>query len=193
MKKEKIVVASANNGKIKEIKSVFYDFDIYSLLEMNYSKDIEEDQNTFEDNALKKAAVISNDLDILCIADDSGICIEALDGFPGVKTARWLKGSDRDRNMAIIEKMKDLPKEQRKVTFNVSIAIVNKNMTFVTTETLDGYISSEPRGNNGFGFDEIFELENGKTLAELSFEEKESIGCRRKALEKAKEYISNLN
>ena len=122
----------------------------------------------------------------MCIADDSGIEVEYLNGFPGVYTKRWHAGTDRERNLAIIEKLKDVPKEKRRIKFVTAIAISNGEKTMSTTATIEGYVAENVRGENGFGFDEIFELENGKTLAEISQEEKNEISARKKVLEELK-------
>lgn len=135
-------------------------------------------------NAIKKAETIAKALNgKMCIADDSGIEIEYLDGFPGVLTKRWHEGTDRERNLEIIEKLKGVPKEKRKITFSTAIAISNGEKTICEIGKIDGFVAEEIRGENGFGFDEIFELEGGKTLAELSQEEKNEISARKVALE----------
>jgi len=190
MDKKQIIVASSNKGKLEEIKSIFSNFNIVSYKDLGYTEEIQETGKTFEENALIKAKAIANHFNTFCIADDSGICIDYLDGFPGVKTARFLKGTDRERNLYILEKMKDVPKEKRKVTFRVAIAIANPKIGLTVSEDLVGYISTSIRGDNGFGFDEIFELEDGRTLAELSFEEKNQISNRKKALEAIKKYLN---
>ena len=152
--------------------------------------DIQEDQPSFEENAIKKAETIAKVLKgKWCIADDSGIEIEYLDGFPGVFTKRWHKGTDRERNLAILEKLKGIPKEKRKIQFITAIAVSNGENTICETGKIEGFVSEETRGKNGFGFDEIFELGNGRTLAELSQEEKNAISARKIALEKVKQKI----
>ncbi len=184
---KKIVIASNNKGKIKEAQEILKDYKIIPMSESGIKIDVEEDKPTFEENAIKKAEEIARKLNgEMCIADDSGIEIEALDGFPGVKTKRWFKGTDRERNLAILEKLKDVPKEKRKVKFITAIAMSDGKNTITAVETINGYISNSSRGENGFGFDEIFELENGKTLAELSEKEKNNISARKKALETLK-------
>lgn len=190
MDKKQIIVATTNKGKLKEIQSIFSDFEIISYKDLGYTEEIQETGKTFEENALIKAKTIAKYFNTSCIADDSGICIDYLDKFPGVETARFLPGTDRERNLYILEKMKDVPREKRKVTFRVSIAIAKPNLALTVSEDLVGYISTSPRGDNGFGFDEIFELENGRTLAELSFEEKNRISNRKKALETIKKYLN---
>ena len=125
----------------------------------------------------------------MCIADDSGIEIEYLDGFPGVCTKRWHNGTDRERNLALIEKLKGVPKDKRKIIFTTAIALSNGEKTICETGKIEGYVTEKPRGENGFGFDEIFELENGKTLAEMSSEEKNKISARKIALEKIRQKL----
>ena len=182
---KEIIMASNNKGKIKEAQEILKDYKIIAMKEAGINIDVEEDKDTFEGNAIKKAETISkNAQGKPCIADDSGIEIEYLKGFPGVHTKRWLDGTDRERNEAILEKLKDVSKENRKVKFVTAIAISNGKKSDVVVENIDGYISENIRGENGFGFDEIFELENGKTLAELTNAEKNEISARRKALNK---------
>lgn len=104
-------------------------------------------------------------------------------GFLGVYTKRWHKGTDRERNLAIIEKLKGVQKEKRKISFITAMAISNCENTITAIGKIDGFVAENVRGENGFGFDEIFELENGKTLAEISEEEKNLLSARRRALE----------
>lgn len=185
--KEEIVIASNNSGKIKEVQEILDDYKIVPMKEIGIKIDVDEDQDTFEKNAIKKAETISNELNgKKCLADDSGIEIEYLDGFPGVYTKRWHKGTDRERNLAIIEKLKNVSKEKRKIKFVTAIALSNGNNTISALGIIDGYVAENVRGENGFGFDEIFELEDGRTLAELSEKEKNEISARRVALETLK-------
>lgn len=181
---KEIVIASGNKGKIKEAQEILKEYKIIPMSEIGIDIDVEEDQDTFEGNAIKKAETIAKNLSgKMCIADDSGIEIEYLDGFPGVYTKRWHQGTDRERNLAIIEKLKGVPKENRKIKFITAMAISDGKNTIIAIGEIEGYVAECPRGNNGFGFDEIFELENGKTLAEISQDEKNEISARRKALE----------
>ena len=179
-----IIMASGNKGKIKEAQEILKEYKIIPMKELGIDIDVEEDQDTFVGNAIKKAEEIAKALEgKMCIADDSGIEIEYLDGFPGVYTKRWHKGTDRERNLAIIEKLKNVPKEKRKIKFVTAMAISDGKETISAVEYIKGYVAENVRGDNGFGFDEIFELENGKTLAELSTEEKNKLSARKKALE----------
>ncbi len=193
---KEIIIASNNEGKIKEVKQILKDYTIISLNSFGIDIDVKEDQKTFQKNAIKKAETISKALDgKLCMADDSGIEIEYLNGFPGVETKRWFDGTDRQRNMAILEKLNGIEKEKRKIKFVTAIAISDGKKSICETGTIEGYVSKEPRGKNGFGFDEIFELPNGKTLAEISQEEKNCLSARKIALEKVllqlKSFLAN--
>ena len=192
MEKE-MIIASGNKGKIKEAEEILNNYKVIPLKETGIDIDVEEDKETFEENAIKKATVISKKLNgKVCISDDSGIEIEYLNGFPGVFTKRWHCGTDRDRNLEIIKKLDGVKKENRKVKFITAIAVAKGDEVVTSVEELNGYIAKEVRGKNGFGFDEIFELENGKTLAELSDNEKNKISARKKALEKIKVKLENI-
>ena len=191
--KKQIIIASNNKGKIKEAQEILKDYEIISMSDAGINIDVEEDQDTFEGNAKKKAETIAKKLEgRMCIADDSGIEIEYLDGFPGVRTKRWFEGTDRERNEAIIEKLKGVPHEKRKIKFITELTLADCKKTNTVIGSMEGYVAECPRGENGFGFDEIFELENGKTLAELSSEEKNEISSRRKALEALREYMETI-
>lgn len=188
-----IVIASGNKGKIKEAQEILQEFKVISMEEAGIEIDVEEDRDTFSGNATKKAEEIAKLLNgKMCLADDSGIEIEYLDGFPGVFTKRWHEGTDRERNLNIIEKLKGVPKEKRKITFTTAMAISNGKETFCEIGQIEGFVAEKERGENGFGFDEIFELENGKTLAEISQEEKNTISARKIALEKLKQKLLEM-
>ena len=193
---QEIIIVSGNEGKIKETQEILSQYRIIPIKklkeieELEIDIDVEEDQPTFERNAIKKAETIAKKLGKRwCLSDDSGIQIEYLNNFPGVYTKRWHTGTDRQRNLAIIQKLKGIPKERRKIKFVTAIAISNGEDTISAVSSIEGYVAERPRGINGFGFDEIFELENGKTLAEISQEEKNEISARKKALEEMKSKI----
>ncbi len=190
---KKIVMATNNQGKLKEVREILNEYEILSLEDVNCQIEVEENQDTFEGNSLKKAREISKLLKLPCIADDSGLCIEALGGFPGVKTARFLgeNATQEQRNDYLIQELKE--KDNRNAIVVTVMSYVNPTTKeeLVARGELQGTISKEKRGKNGFGFDEIFEMENGKTLAELSSEEKNHISSRKKALEKLKYLLEN--
>ena len=186
--KRKIVMETNNQGKLKEVREILKDYEILSLKDLGCDIEVEEDQDTFEGNSLKKAREISKLLKMPCIADDSGLCIEELNNFPGVLTARFLgeDATQEERNNYLINKLEG--KENRKATVVTVMTYVDeeKGKKLVARGEVKGYIAKEKRGNNGFSFDEIFELENGKTLAELTSEEKNEISSRKIALENLK-------
>ncbi len=190
-----VLAATSNKGKIKELKEIFTDYEVLSLKEIENiigkKINIKENKLTFKDNALEKVRCLYNEVEknYICISDDSGISIDYLNGFPGVHTARWMDADDHTKNLHLLEKLKGIEKEKRTCHYTTVIAYKNKDEEHTFEYTLDGIISNEPRGNNGFGFDEIFELENGKTLAEISTEEKLKISPRKKSLDKLRKYL----
>lgn len=190
---KEIIIASGNKGKIREAQEILNEYNIVSIKDIGLDIDVEEDGKTFEENAIKKAETIAKELKgKLCIADDSGIEIEHLDGFPGVRTKRWHNGTDRERNLALLEKLDGIPKEKRKIKFVTAIAVSDGNNTICEKGIIEGYVTEKPRGDNGFGFDEIFELYNGKTLAEISDEEKNKISARKIALERIRKKLEEI-
>lgn len=170
----RIILASNNKDKLREIKKIYDKYEVYALYEIEnmIGKKIPllEQATTFNDNAISKAKSVydyvkSIDENCICLADDSGLVIDSLDGFPGILTHRWMDASDRVKNNTLIKRLED--KDDRACHYVTSIAVVSNNLTESVTCMLDGEISRTPRGTNGFGFDEIFEI-NGKTLAELT-------------------------
>ena len=186
-----MIVATNNEGKLKEIKSILNDYELYSLKEKNISIDVIEDQNTFLDNAKKKALEIYEATHEAIIADDSGLCINCLNGFPGVMTHRFLgdTASDRERNEYLIKEVNKY--KDRSASVICDIVYYDGNNFIVGEGKIDGIIARECRGTNGFGFDEIFELPNGLTLAELLPNEKNKKSARSLALTNLKEKIDN--
>lgn len=188
---KRIVVATNNKGKMKEIAKILQGYELLTLKDINCDIEVEEDGKTFEENSMKKASEIFKITNIPCIADDSGICINALNGWPGVYTARFLgeDATQEERNLKMIEELNLKNTENRNAKVVCVIAYVDKEQSFFVEGIVNGKIVKEPRGENGFGFDEIFELENGKTLAELSEEEKNQVSSRKIALEKLKKLL----
>ena len=173
-----MILATNNKGKLKEIKEILMEYQVSSLKDKNINVDVIEDQDTFFGNARKKAIEIYNIAHEDTIADDSGLCITALDGFPGVLTHRFLgdNATDKDRNEYLINEVNKHDDRSAKVVCN--LVFYNGKDIIVGEGILDGFISKERRGKNGFGFDEIFELPNGMTLAQLNPEEKNEISAR---------------
>lgn len=190
---KKIVIATNNQEKLKEIEQILNEYELLTLKDVNCKIEVEEDQDTFEENSLKKAKEVSEFIEMPCIADDSGLCIDILNGWPGVYTARFLgeNATPEQRNKAILEKMKDLKGEERKARVECVVTYYEKGKVMIGRGEIEGKIAKSPRGENGFGFDPIFELENGKTYAELTKEEKNKISHRKRALENLKKQLTN--
>lgn len=188
-----MIFASNNKGKLREIKDIFVDYEIKGLKESNIDIDVLEDGTTFYENASKKAHEIYEITKCPVIADDSGLCLEALNDWPGVYTHRFLGDdkSDHDRNLAIIDKLKDVDNRTAYVVCNLVYYDGEKEL--VGVGKLEGTITNEEIGDNGFGFDSIFLLNNGKTLAELSEKEKNLVSARKLAAEDLIKKIKKTN
>lgn len=195
---DKIVFATTNEGKVKEIKEILAGFpiEVVSMKEMNITADIEENGATFEENSLIKAREVSKLTGLPAMADDSGLEVDYLNGEPGIYSARYL-GRDTDynyKNNYIIEKLKNAKDEERSARFVCVISLVLPDgREFIKKGVMEGRIAYEIKGENGFGYDPVFYLpEYGMTSAELSGEEKNKISHRGKALGAMKELISGL-
>lgn len=195
----KIVFATTNEGKVKEIKEILEGFpvEVVSMKEMNITTDIEENGTTFEENSLIKAREISKLTGLPALADDSGLEVDYLNGEPGIYSARYL-GKDTDynyKNNYIIDRLKEAEDKERSARFICVISLVLPDgREFVKKGVMEGRIGYEIKGENGFGYDPIFYLpEYGKTSAELSSDEKNKISHRGKALRAMKEVIAELD
>ncbi|MCI5516302.1 MAG: XTP/dITP diphosphatase [Roseburia porci] len=184
----KIIFATGNQDKMREIREIMADMDvkIQSMKEAGIQVDIVEDGETFEDNARIKAQAIANYTDAIVLADDSGLEIDYLNKEPGVYSARYM-GEDTSytiKNQALLDRLQGVPKEKRTARFVCAIAAVLPDKeVLVTRQTMEGYIGNEPEGENGFGYDPIFYLdEYGCSSAALTREQKNAISHRGKAL-----------
>ena len=191
----KIVFATSNAGKMREIREILKDLgaEILSLKEADVHVDIVEDGKTFEENALIKAKTVWEATGGIVLADDSGLEIDYLNGEPGVYSARYM-GEDTSyeiKNWNLIHRLNGVPEEERTARFACVIAgVLPDGRTFTTRGTMEGHIAHEPAGAGGFGYDPILMLpEYGKTSAEISMEEKNEISHRGKALRAMKETL----
>lgn len=184
-----ILIATNNKFKINEIKSIFNTDTIFTLKDKKIDKEVEEDADTFLRNAKKKAHEIYNIANMPVIADDSGLCVNALNGFPGVMTHRFLveNATDKERNEYIINEVSKCDDKSAKAV--CELVYYDGEDTIVGEGILEGNISNTRRGDNGFGFDEIFELLDGRTLAELTPEEKNKKSARFLAAKDLKEKL----
>lgn len=180
------VLASNNKGKLKEMKAILSaeGAEVLSQSEAGLSLEAEETGTTFEENALIKARAASEALGEAAIADDSGLVVDALNGEPGVYSARYggdACQSDEDRVQLLLKNMEGI--KNRTARFVSSIACVFPNGDTVTARgECEGTIDFAPKGNGGFGYDPVFLLPSGKTMAEISAEEKNQISHRAAAL-----------
>lgn len=198
MKLEKLIFATGNEGKMKEIRMIMADtgIEVLSLKEAGIQADIVEDGTTFEENAVIKAKTIAELSGLPAMADDSGLEVDYMDKAPGVYSARFL-GEDtsyRIKNQYIIDQLAGVTGKDRSARFVCAIALVLPDGTeLVTRATIEGEIAEEERGSEGFGYDPIFYVpEYGKTTSELIPEEKNAISHRGKALELMKLKIAEL-
>ncbi|WP_129704959.1 XTP/dITP diphosphatase [Priestia megaterium] len=185
-----IIIATKNAGKVKDFETLFSPkgFKVKSLLDFPEIEDVEETGVTFAENATLKAEAISSALNKPVIADDSGLAIDALNGEPGVYSARYA-GENKDDNANIekvLQKLNDVPFEKRTARFHCALAIaVPGKKTEIVEGTCEGHILEEQRGENGFGYDPIFFVEKWRcSMAELTKEQKNQISHRANALKK---------
>ncbi|MFW6265020.1 MAG: XTP/dITP diphosphatase [Bacillota bacterium] len=198
--KRKLLVASGNKGKVREIKKYLEDlgdnlkFEILSMDSFPQLAEVIEDGDTFKANALKKARTRAGETGLISLADDSGLVVECLNGEPGVYSARYAgeNASDEDNNNKLIKELEKYSFEERKAYFKCVMALLDpdRNIEIVVEGECPGFIQLEPRGDNGFGYDPLFFLPDyNKTMAELSLEEKNEISHRAKALKKMKKEV----
>ena len=183
-----VIIATKNEGKAKEFESLFATkgYTVKTLLDVPGSPDVEETGTTFEENAILKAEAISKEYHQVVIADDSGLIVDALDGRPGVYSARYA-GEDKNdeaNTNKVLSELEGVPENKRTARFYCALAVASPNQETITVSgTIDGYITEQPVGENGFGYDPIFyvkELE--KTTAQLTKEEKNRVSHRAIAL-----------
>lgn len=195
---KKIIFATQNQGKVKEIKKILEGMpvEVLTMDEAGIDIEIEENGKTFEENAIIKAEALKKYTDAIILADDSGLEIDYLNKEPGVYSARYL-GKDTPyevKNQIILERLNEVPREKRTARFVCAIAAAGKDIDTITTlGVIEGYIGDEARGINGFGYDPIFYIENSnKSTAELTPEEKNQISHRGQALNAMKDKLSVL-
>ena len=200
----KIILASNNAHKIEEIKKILegLPFEIKSLKDENINIDIEEDGNTFEENAKKKASEIANFLknrgekEFIVMADDSGLEVDYLNGEPGIYSARYAgeHGNDKKNNEKLLKELKGVPKEKRGAQFVCQIVLINEKEKCLSIRgEVRGRILEALSGKEGFGYDPLFFYAPlNKTFGELSSEEKNSVSHRACALKELKNRIKEI-
>jgi len=192
---DKILIATKNQGKVAEIKDLVKDIPItfLSLSDFPNIPDVIEDGVTFEENALKKARTIAAKTGLPSLADDSGLCIDALGGQPGVFSSRYAgeQTSDLEKCKHILEEMSEIPDNSRSARFVCVLAFVFPHgEEHIFEGVCEGRITRELRGSLGFGYDPIFYYEEAQmTFAEMSSESKNKVSHRGQALRKFAEYL----
>ena len=199
MSDNRLLLATNNKGKIREYKSLLQEipFEIVTPSELGITTEVEETGGSFEENARLKAVVMAKESGLLSLADDSGLEVDALGGEPGPLSARYAGegASDNDRLNFLLAKLKNVAGDKRTARFRCVIAIATPaGKAELCNGECGGFITTEPRGYNGFGYDPIFYLpELGKTMAELTPEEKNKISHRARAAEKARERLKEIH
>ena len=195
----KIFIATKNQKKLTELSRILIPMGFDVLCEKDFNEDfpdVEENGTTFEENAIIKASAGLNNTGLISVADDSGICVDYLDGAPGIFSARYSgeHGDDQSNNEKLLAELSGVPMEKRTARYVAAIACVFPDgRKFTVRGECEGKIAFEPKGNNGFGYDPYFISELG-VMAELTAEEKDSISHRGKALKlfkkELKKYIN---
>ena len=181
----KIIAATKNKNKLREFGEILNGFEIISQEDAGIDIDVEETGTTFEENSMLKAKAIFDATGITAIADDSGLCVDALGGEPGVYSARYGGEGygDSGRVQLLLKNMQNVPDDKRTARFVCAITLVGADGVITARGECEGKIDYEPKGENGFGYDPVFFVEKyGKTMAEVSPEEKNAISHRGKAL-----------
>ncbi|MFT9598044.1 XTP/dITP diphosphatase [Mesobacillus sp.] len=193
---ESVIIATKNKGKAKEFEKLFLPkgLAVKTLLDYPEIEDVEETGSTFEENAILKAETIANNLGVRVIADDSGLEIDALEGRPGVYSARYAGSEKNDENNIdkVLDELQDVPENERTARFCCALAMAEPGKETVTVfGTCEGRILDERRGTNGFGYDPIFFVETkGKSMAELASDEKNKISHRANAIRKLDDLLN---
>ena len=195
----KLVLATSNKGKVKEIKYIYDDMDVVAYSDIIDSFEIEESGITFKENALIKARAVFealNDKNVIVLADDSGISVDALGGEPGIYSARYagIGASDKENLYKLIESLKEKGLKSSKAHYTAAIAIITKDAEFSVHGWMYGEVITTPRGENGFGYDPIFIPEGyNKTLGELDEKIKKGLSHRSQALKHTKSILKYIS
>ncbi len=193
-----IILATNNKGKVREMKEIMEGtgIEVYSLKDKGVEIEVEEDGTTFEENALKKAKEVAEVTGMIAVSDDSGLEVYALNMRPGIYSARYAgeNATSRERNIKLLNEMKNVPEGERGARFVSAVAIVFPNgKSEIFRGEVEGEILREERGEGGFGYDPLFFYKPfNKTLAEVSLEEKDKVSHRGKAFRKLKQYLLGL-
>ena len=189
MQKERLVVATGNAHKLREIAEIFTEFEVVSQKQMGFHEDVEENGENFIENALIKARAASKALQCITLADDSGLCVDALNGAPGIYSARYSgeHGNDAANRKRLLENMQGMT--NRRAHFTCAVAVVYPDGREILAEGRTyGNILTKEEGDGGFGYDCLFESEDlGKSFGLATAEEKNKVSHRYRALQALRE------
>ncbi|MYL29100.1 XTP/dITP diphosphatase [Halobacillus halophilus] len=192
---KELLIATKNEGKIKEFREMFskYGISVVSLLDHDPSIDIEETGTTFEENAVIKAEAMMNALNIPVVADDSGLEVDALNGEPGVYSARYagIEKDDEKNTAKLLNELNGVSEEERTARFVCAVAVARPGeATFTKRGTCEGRIAGERQGEHGFGYDPVFIPEgSSRTMAEHTSDEKNAISHRHHAIVQIEDWL----
>jgi XTP/dITP diphosphohydrolase len=193
-----LLLASQNPGKLAEMRQLVagLPFHVVGPRDLGILEAPEETGKTFHENAVLKARYYAGRSGLLTVADDSGVCVDALDGGPGLYSSRFggEGATDDDRNRLLLEKLRGLPREKRGAHFTSAVAVVRGGeVLFDAQETVDGFIAEETRGPNGFGYDPLFFYPPfNRTLGEVPRDEKATVSHRGQAFAALRRYLSEV-
>lgn len=188
----KLVMATNNENKLREAREILAPLGIEVISQREAGADCDPDENgaTFAENAMIKARAVYDIVGLPVIADDSGLCVDALGGRPGVHSARYApKGQECAK---LLDEMRDIPADKRQAAFRCTIVYIGSDCTETLTGECRGSIGYEMRGSNGFGYDPVF-MVGERTMAELSADEKNSISHRGAALRELYAFLKERN
>ena len=195
---KEVIIATKNPGKAKEFEHIFAPRGIMvrTLLDFPEIPEVEETGSTFEENAILKAEAVSQALNKMVIGDDSGLMVDALEGKPGIYSARYAGEPKNDQNNTkkVLSELTGVPEAERTARFYCALAVaVPGQETFTVSGTCEGRILEAPRGTNGFGYDPVFFVpDKGCAMAELSADEKNNISHRANALKKLDDVLDSI-
>jgi len=195
----RVLLATGNPGKVAELRDLLgATIEVVTPGELGLHLEVVEDGATFGDNAALKAEAFCQRSEEICVADDSGLCVDALDGGPGVRSARFANDAGRGEGDAanrafLLERMAEVPDGERAAHFSCAIVVAAPGSAPHLFEgACQGHITRAPRGESGFGYDPLFEWRDGRTFAELSLADKQAVSHRGQALRKAAPYLLEL-
>lgn len=186
-----LLFATTNPGKLRELRALAGGLTVLSAEEVSPLPVVEETEATLEGNAQRKALAWARASSLVTLADDSGLFVDALQGRPGVHSARYVEGSDMDRVRRLLEELREVQDGSRTASFRCALCLATPTGQSVTeTGSCDGVVTREPRGTGGFGYDPVLLIpELARTLAELSASDKNDISHRARAFARMRPWL----